>query len=289
MRVVLALLLVGTGGVSGLVAAQDALEPVRGLYAAADYEAALSALVQLKASAPAGSMLEIDRYRVLCLVALGRSAEADGVIERIVTDHPTYYPSATDVPPRVRAAFTQVRRRILPSVARALYAEGKTAFERQSLAEAVQKLEKALQVLEPADTKGQPELDDLRMLVAGFLDLSRRALVESVVDSKAAPAAAASSSRPSAAAADPIPVRQALPPWTGASGGVRLKVEYRGAIEIDIDERGQVVAAEIVQPIHPSYDLLLLEAARDWKYEPARRNGQPVPIRKRVDVVLKPR
>jgi len=36
------------------------------------------------------------------------------------------------------------------------------------------------------------------------------------------------------------------------------------------------------------YDPLLLVAARDWKYEPARINGRPTAVRKRVEVVLKP-
>ena len=56
------------------------------------------------------------------------------------------------------------------------------------------------------------------------------------------------------------------------------RAEFRGAIEVDIDERGLVVGAEIAEPIHPLYDGLLLRAARDWQYEPARRNGQPVKV-----------
>jgi hypothetical protein len=73
-----------------------------------------------------------------------------------------------------------------------------------------------------------------------------------------------------ASASDPVVLQQVLPPWTGAFAGAMFDKEFRGAIEVDIDERGQVVSAEITQAVHPLYDPLLLQAAREWKYEPAR-------------------
>ena len=122
MRVALALVFTC---ISGLAAAQDTLEPVRELYASADYEGALSALGRLQAEAGSLPRMEIDRYRVFCLMALGRSAEANQVIEGIVAEDPLYHPSSTDAPPRIRAVFTQVRRRVLPPLVRRLYTEGK--------------------------------------------------------------------------------------------------------------------------------------------------------------------
>src|SRR5262245_45014056 len=104
--------------------AQNGLDSVRNLYASAEYEEALSALGRIKAETPANG-LEIDRYRALCLIALGRGSEADRVIESIVTADPLYQPSATDASPRVRTAFTTVRDRMLPTVARSLYLEAK--------------------------------------------------------------------------------------------------------------------------------------------------------------------
>ena len=41
--------------------------------------------------------------------------------------------------------------------------------------------------------------------------------------------------------------------------------------------------------VHPAYDRLLLQAAREWTYQPARANGAAVPSEKVVQVVLKPR
>jgi hypothetical protein len=45
----------------------------------------------------------------------------------------------------------------------------------------------------------------------------------------------------------------------------------------------------MIEPIHPAYDPELVEAAKAWRYDPARRDGQPVVSIKRVDVVLRPR
>lgn len=101
-------------------AAQDSLAPVRDLYASAEYERALTALGDLRSSPESGGRVEVDRYRVLCLIALGRASEADQVIETIVTSDPLYQPAAADAAPRVRAAFTAVRRRVLPTLVRTL-------------------------------------------------------------------------------------------------------------------------------------------------------------------------
>jgi len=280
--------------ISGVAAAQDTLEPVRALYASADYEGALSALDRLQVTAAAIPRIDIDRYRVYCLVALGQRDEADQVIEAIVTQNPLYQPSAADDPPRIRAAFTQVRRRILPTVARRLYAVGKAAFDQKEFPEAEHTLEKTLQIIDAPETGDQPELADLRTLVIGFLELSRASIMPARIDATVlSPNAATVAARPPVVApaptSEPIALRQVLPHWTYGQSGALFQGEFRGAIEIDIDEGGRVVAAEIVQPIHPLYDPLLLQAARDWSYEPARRNGEPIKIRKRVDVVLQPR
>lgn len=101
--------------------AQDPLDQVRQLYAAAQYERALAALDRLKAEPAASSAIDVDRYRVLCLMALGRTKEADSAIEAILTVDPLYQPRASDTSPAVRAAFAAVRKRMLPAMARAAY------------------------------------------------------------------------------------------------------------------------------------------------------------------------
>jgi hypothetical protein len=50
-----------------------------------------------------------------------------------------------------------------------------------------------------------------------------------------------------------------------------------------------VEAVEIVTPSDRQYDRLLLNAARGWLYEPARRNGQPIQSEKIVSIYLRPK
>lgn len=80
MRMIWAL--VFTCGIAGVAAAQDKLEPGRELYASADYEGAVTALGRLQVETGAVPKTEIDRYRVYCLVALGRFAAADRLSKR---------------------------------------------------------------------------------------------------------------------------------------------------------------------------------------------------------------
>ena len=54
-----------------------------------------------------------------------------------------------------------------------------------------------------------------------------------------------------------------------------------------IDEQGRVVNMTMRQSIHPTYDMQVLTAARDWKYQPARFNGQPVPFRRLISFAVK--
>ena len=240
--------------------------------------------------------MEIDRYRALCLIALGRSAEADQAIETTVTLDPLYQPAAADASPRVRAAFAAVRHRVLPTVVRSLYASAKAAYDRKAFAEAADGLDKTVRVIDNLEGSN-PELGDLRMLASGFLDLSKAAIAKPSLPPPPAPTPAPASlnvvKAPVALApAPPLPFsnvvakRQDLPqlPFSLA----RTKGQYRGAIEVEINEAGNVVGARVIQSVHVLYDPLLLVAARDWKYEPARIDGRPTAVRKRVEVVLKP-
>src|SRR5262245_45596573 len=89
------------------VFAQDSLKTAKDLYASAAYEDALTVLGRIRTSDPA---VEVEQFRALCLIALGRTAEADKAIQSVVTANPLYVPDATDVPPRVQEAFARTRR-----------------------------------------------------------------------------------------------------------------------------------------------------------------------------------
>jgi TonB family protein len=270
----------------------DDLALAHALYASADYEAALEQLEPLAKDGGGADALEADRLRVLCLMALGRSGEADAIIARIFTTEPQYELGA-DVSPRVRSAFNQVRDRVLPGLGRRLYDEGKAAFDRRAYDDAVEHFDRALPVLEALAVRGVGEMEDMRVVANGFLTLSRQLLAPPPSPPALLPATTWAV-RPLAAlkaddvpSSEPVAIRQDLPPWSHGLGGP--DAVFTGALEVLIDGDGRVEGAEVVIPVHPLYDAELLRATRAWRYEPARRAGQPVPSRKRVEVTLRSR
>jgi TonB family protein len=170
LLIALAVLLLAQAFVPATAAAQSSLAQARDLYLAADYEAALAALGNLR---PSGSeATEAGTYKVLCLLALGRTPEATREIEAIVATDPFYQPPDTMASPRVRDVFRQARLKVLPGVAQREYAAAKAAFDRRDPAAATM-FERVLALLDEPGLLYSPTAADLRLLAAGFRDLSR--------------------------------------------------------------------------------------------------------------------
>src|SRR5207247_1639951 len=67
-------------------ASQESINAARDLYTAAAYEDALALLDRLRASAHrADDSRYIEQYRAFCLLALGRTTDAERAIEAVVT------------------------------------------------------------------------------------------------------------------------------------------------------------------------------------------------------------
>jgi len=161
-----------------IVASQDSLATARDLYASAAYEDALAVLNRLRTSSSSEDGRSIEQYRAFCLLALGRSDEAERAIEAVVVSQPLYHPSESEVSPRLRTAFSDVRRRMLPGIIQDRYAQAKTAFDRKEYAFAAQGFKQVLDVLADQDVgnaANQPPLSDLRTLAGGFYELAGKA------------------------------------------------------------------------------------------------------------------
>src|SRR5436190_18447410 len=107
------------------------LGSARDLYAAAAYEDALAALNGLRPSDRSEDKSVVEQYRAFCLLALGRTADADAAIEAAVAASPFTQPSEADISPRVRSRFRDVRRRVLPRIIERRYTEARAAFDRK--------------------------------------------------------------------------------------------------------------------------------------------------------------
>jgi TonB family protein len=281
--------------------AQASLGKAKELYASANYEEALSMLNTLGSSSQDGDAAVIAMYRVLCLVAVGRSGEVDTAIDRLVAQHPLYRPPSDEMSPRIQKAVSSARLRLLPSMVQRRYEESKTAYDRGDFAASSVGFKWVLSALADPDISylaAQSPLADIKTLSAGFVDLSEKALAPPPIPAItpaavtiAPPPAATTRARDlkrvfSAEDSDvvaPVITKQAMPRFPGL-----LTQSAVGVIEIVIDPAGNVESAKLLQTVHPTYDGLLLAAAKKWQYQPAQLDGTTVKYTKRIQISLAP-
>lgn len=273
--------------------AQQSLVTARELYASAEYNDALTMLDNLSnRDHSQDDRRAIELYRTLCLLAVGRRADADRAIETLVVHDPLYRPAADDIPPRMRSAFTDTRKRLLPSILQQKYTQAKADFDKDNFVGAVEGFKQVLDGLADPDiaqAASQPPLTDLRTLAVGFHELSVKA-------SMPPPPAAPAAPEPSAPAVPqaprlygmgdpgvvpPITIVQRVPAFRG-----KVLKEGLGILEVVIDETGAVEAARMRVSLNGAYDKLVLGAAKSWQYQPATVDGVPVRFRKMVQVSL---
>ena len=275
--------------------AQDTLAAARDLYASAEYDNALKLLDRLSAGASSGDEQQsIELYRSLCLLAVGRQQDAERSIETIIGRDPLYQPT-DDLSPRMRSAFSDAKKRMLPAIVQQQYAEAKGAFERKEFEAASSGFKRVVEALNDPDmghAAKQPPLADLRTLAAGFHDLSVKAIPPPPPPQPVAP--------------PPPSVQVSLPPriYTGEERNVvppqtlvQALPKFPGAVpprgvtgvvEVVINEGGAVESAAMIVPVNSSYDRMVVTAATRWQYQPAMMNGTPVKFRKRIQITVTP-
>ncbi len=266
---------------------QTPFDTARELYASARYDEALAVLNGLQSA----DRRSVEQYRSLCLLALGRTPEAEAAIAALVQADPSYQPSQEEASPRVRATFTEVRQRVLPDIATAQYAAAKAAYDRKEWKVAEGRFRDLLALLDDPDMRGR--LTDLRTLASGFMDLAIAAAApppEPVKPEPLPPPAPASPPPPNKVYSNedsgvvaPAVIRQNVPP---VPAHITAQVRDRGRVEIVIDEQGRVSSVQVRQPMHPFYDRLIVLAAREWRYRAATLNGVPVKYRKSIGIAL---
>ena len=264
---------------------------------------ALAILNRLHETASPVVSSEVAGYQVLCLLALGRTDDAQKGIEALVKADPLYRPSESTMSPRTRVRFDAVRRELLPTIVQQAYDKAKAAFDRKELAVALVEFDRVVALLDEPGLADVQSMADLRRLATGFRDLSKAA----VADVPAAPAAA-SANMSAPAVATPPPAPDPARTYTGDDAGVvppmvvsrrtpawqprndiEKRREFRGVLDLVIDEAGDVTSAVLGKSIHPVYDRELVDRSRTWKFRPATKDGVPVRYRMRIEIRLGPR
>jgi TonB family protein len=282
--------------------ADDALEAARRLYAAAAYEDALKTLEGLgPARGDATSSIAVEQQRVLCLVALGRPADAEQAMTAMVQADPLYLPDAASAPPRVRAAFRDVRAKLVPAIAKNEYERARQAYESADYDTATSGFDRVLSIVQLSDGGSEdPVLRDIAVLAAGFKALSGKAN-DAARAATAAPAPAPAPGPPavvspampppvriydasSRGVEGPTTIRQEMPQWPHALGPPPNR---DAVLAIVINEEGLVEAARVMQSAHRRYDQILLTAASTWSYTPAQIEGRRVKFRKVLKLSFK--
>ena len=283
------------------VRGQDTLAAARDLYASAEYDSALKLLDRLSGTSSEDQQ-SIELYRSLCLLAVGRTQDAERSVEMIIARNPLYQPG-DDLSPRMRTAFSEAKKRLLPSIVQQQYADAKGAFDRKEFESAASGFRRVMDALNDPDmgsAASKPPLADLRTLATGFHDLSVKAIPPAPTPAPApAPQPVAAASTAAAAVARPVSTiytgeeRNVVPPQTLAQtlpkypGAVPPR-GVTGVVEVVIDEGGTVESAAMVVPVTASYDKMVMNAATKWVYIPAMMNGKPVKFRKRIQITVTP-
>jgi TonB family protein len=312
------------------VAAQESLTTAKDMYASAAYEDALSTLTRLHDSAGTAAPIavQIDQYRAFCLFALGRTAEAQSVAEALIAKDPLLQLDDGDASPRIVAMFADVRKRLLPGLTRDEYRTARASLDRKDFASAEAQLTMTRRMLEEAQKLGSSDeaIGDFRVLVDGFLELTRSAAEARATDQRSqAPAAGPAAASPAAAspsAAGPSPggpspaapphaalvpntpaqslqvydssapdvvapvvLHQAMPTIPPTVSSVLSAIHKSGVLDVTIDQQGNVERVVMRERVHPIFDTLVLDAARNWKYRPAMKDGVAVRYLKTIAIV----
>ena len=279
---------------SAAAAAQNDLGEAKAKYEEAAYEDALTTLTKASASTTA-DRVQLEQYRALCLIALGRISEAERAVAALVDADPTYVPPSSVASPRVLAMIAEIRRKELPGVARRVLDSGRAAYEAKDIPRAQRQFDLLLKLLDDPIMEGRPEREDLLAVARGFSTLLVAAPAPrppaAETERPAAPPAAAAGTPPAAPAVSTfVPasvIQESLPIWTPPNPAV-ARNEYNGAVKVRIGTDGRVKAATIDRPTHPAYDTALLNTARSWLYKPATQNGTPIESERVIAVRLRP-
>ena len=270
-------------------AADTSLAAARDLYVSASYDDALAMLSTLS-NGPKNveERQSIDLYRTLCLFALGKTTDADKVIEGMLLRDPLYRAADEELSPRVENAFQSARRRILPSVIQQKYAEAKAAFDKQDWAAAARGFAEVLKSINDPDiaaAAGAPPLSDIKTLSAGFRDLAVKSIPAPAPPPKVV--AEVKPARPVKAiyTADdrdvqpPVAVTQRVPKYPA-----NVTRPLQGVVQFVVDENGAVQTPTMPVSIDMSYDGMVISAAKKWQYAPATLDGKPVKYMKRLTI-----
>jgi TonB family protein len=278
----------------GVIWAQESIEAAQTLYASASYDEALAVLNRLQEQPLApGDARSVQQNRALCLLALGRSKDAELAIAAVVNADPAYRPDETGASPRVRSAFKDVRSRLLPGIIKERYNGARALYDKQAWADAMGGLRDVIALATDQDLSDEQrkEAAEYKVLADGFLKLAEAAAVPPP-PAPEPPAPVPPAPPPidyervfdsaDTQVTPPVTIRQDMPHLMKGS----LPLPGAGIVEVIISKTGVIQRATIAQGMATFYDRQVLDAAKNWRYRPAQLDGQAVRYRKQIRITF---
>jgi len=190
---------------------------------------------------------------------------------------PTFLPSSEDAPPRFVELVTKVRQKLLPTIARRVFTEGRDLYNEKQNEEAVKRFSLVLTLLKDPAFSDLNAKQDLETLATGFIDLAKASstpvkVVAAPPEPVPPPAAAAAATATAVAprVVPPVALVQTVPPMPLDIAG---RVGAKLVMVVQIDAAGRVTSATVKESAHPRYDRIVVLSTRDWRYTPATLNG----------------
>jgi TonB family protein len=275
--------------------AQESIQAAQTLYASASYDEALALLDRLQVEQlPPEDIRSVQQNRALCLLALGRSQDAEIAIAAVVNADPRYRPDESTTSPRVRTAFREVRVRLLPGIIKTRYNAARGLYDEQRWSEAVPALQEVQSLVTDHDLTDDQRKDvaEYKVLTEGFLKLAEAAATPPPPPAPAsdpppvAPPSTVDFDRvfdaTDSTVTPPVTIRQEMPRWIKGA----LALRRPGAVEITVSKSGVVERATIVQSMVSSYDRQVLDATKNWRYQPAQLDGRAVRFKKQIRITF---
>jgi TonB family protein len=214
----LVVLLAMPGG--AFAARQDSLAAARDLYTSAGYDEALAMLTRLRAgTTEPADVRTIDEYRVFALFALGKTEEAEQVVEGLTLLDPLWVLPKGEAPPRIEALFAAARTRALPGVVRQRLGAARVLYAEKRFAAAAEAFTGVLTLLEDTTVAQATGADTapFQAIATGFRDLALAADEQARAAASRAPAAGSAPQPATAVQGDPPVVPEPATPASAES------------------------------------------------------------------------
>ena len=254
-----------------VAAQQPALQLAIDLYWNGEYERTLQLL---DSGLDTDELVEGHKYRAFALVALERNDEVRAEFTALLELDPGHALDTALVSPKIVEQFELARQELSAS----LFEQGKASYFDGRYDEAHELLEKMMKV-NPSSALG-----------AEYVQLARERIELEQRTAEIEPEVPETPEAPEVdpnriyniggGVAEPVAVRQdppRYPPWD-----MRNRTEGDVILRLTIGRSGTVEDTEVVRSINQRMDAEATRAARNWRYEPARLNGEPVRVFKVV-------